>query len=125
MRREFANSALEVFVEGAARAFFISSWANERERRGRQLRGDLWKLAPSTPLSAYVAAGILVGKIESLNGKNIYMIFAEASKAEGRDIDVGELGHYFAMQALGEGVGWFDSHKSFPLKLPRLEYNLP
>jgi hypothetical protein len=126
MRREFSSSALELFTEGAARAFYAQAWATRQYERGRSLTGrNILDAAPATPLSAYVEAGVLVGKIEELNRKNIYMIFAEASKADGRDVDVVELGHYFALQALGEGVSWFDSHASFPVKLPHMEYNLP
>jgi hypothetical protein len=35
---------------------------------------------------------------------------------------VSDFGHYLAMQSLGHGVGWFDDHEHFELKLPLIEF---
>jgi len=126
MKKLFNNTFYEDFAEGAARAVYVQAWVDQQEEKGKRLRGELMDQAPATPLSAYVWAGELIGLLTALNKASIYMLGAEAAKAEGADdIDANLFGHYLAMQALGHGVSWFDDHAKFPLKVPGMEYNLP
>ena len=126
MRKLFDNYFREDFADGAARAAYAHTWANQQEEKGKHLRGDAMDLAPTTPLSAYVWAGELIGALTAANNASIYMLGVAAAKADGvEDIDAKEFGHYIAMQSLDKGVGWFDNHADFPMKVPYLEYNLP
>jgi hypothetical protein len=121
---------VDEFVEGAARAIWVQAWADQMEEAGRKLpSGDLMKAAPATPLSAYVKAGELIGKLECLNRVHWAVLAARAAQAEGEDydpndIDNEEFGHYLAMEALGHGVSWFDDHAEFEVEIPRIEYYL-
>lgn len=97
--------------------------------------GDDWMdIAPDTPDGVDKAAEALAKAYEDLNGKSITELLARAAEADGfeegqdriafaanllADTDYArEFGHYLAMMALGEGVGWFDDHAEFPLKTP-------
>jgi hypothetical protein len=127
LRKDFDNTFIEEFSEGAARAAFVSSWADRQEERGKTYPGrDLMDVAPSTPLSAYVWAGKLIGRLEAANNANIWMIGSRAAKADRvawKRFDGVEFGHYMAMEALGHGVSWFDDHKRFKVKIPHMEYH--
>lgn len=127
MRRDFDNTFIEEFSDGAARAAFVSSWGDHEEERGKTYSGlDLMDVAPSTPLSAYVWAGQLIGALEAANHESIFVLGSRAAKADGEDwdsFDGQDLGHYLAMEALGHGVSWFDDHKKFKLKFPHMEYS--
>ena len=124
MKKLFDNSFTEAFVEGAARAVWVQAWADHQESKGKALRGELMHQAPATPLSAYVWAGELMGRIAEKNKTSIHVLAVRAAEADGTtDINVEEFGHYLAMQALGHGVSWFDDHAKFPLKLPHMEYD--
>lgn len=128
IRRDFDNMFTEEFAEGAARAAFVSSWADYQEERGKTYPGkNLMDVAPSTPLSAYVWAGQLIGKMEELNSRNIHAIGAAVAEADGLGwmaFDGADFGHYMAMQALGHGVSWSDDHSQPKwLKVPYMEYD--
>lgn len=121
---DFDNTFTEEFSEGASRAFWVTSWADGMEERGESLSGQLMEQAPETPLSAWVAAGQLIGELECLNKASIHMLGDRAAKADGvEDIDVEGFGYYMAMEAMGHGVSWFDDHKKFKIKMPHMEYH--
>ena len=126
--RDFGDEFTEEFAEGAARAFWVTSWANGVEEKGGRLpAGDLIDAAPPTPLSAWVAAGELIGRLEQLNGVPIHTLADRAGTADGGDgimnVDADEFGHYMAMEAMGHGVSWFDDHEKFNVKIPDVEYH--
>ncbi len=127
MERDFDNEFTEEFAEGAARAFWVTSWASGEEERGTSLRGEIMDQAPETPLSAWVAAGELIGRPEAANGVPIRALADRAARAGGdegsMDIDAREFGHYMAMEALGHGVSWFDDHATFDIEVPNPEYH--
>lgn len=126
MDRDFDNDFTEEFAEGASRAFWATSWATGMEERGESVSGDVMEQAPETPLSAWVAAGQLIGALECANNAPIHTLADRASRADGGegilDIDANLFGHYMAMQALGHGVSWFDDHAKFKIKIPLMEY---
>lgn len=88
--------------------------------------GQNWeKIAPATPAAAVKAADDLVELYEKAGGQPLWTLFMIAlyvdrdldneyeleAENEG-DLDVaGMFGSDLAMQALGHGVGWSDSHK--------------
>jgi hypothetical protein len=120
---------VDEFVEGAARAYWVTAWADHMEEQGESLgSGDLMDLAPPTPLSAYVAAGELIGSLTCANKVHWAVLAARAAEADGYDydpteIDLEEFGHYLAMQSMGHGVSWFDDHAEFDIKIPHVEYH--
>jgi hypothetical protein len=120
-------------LEGMARAIWVTSWASwleelskdERRELGQpvSLSGvDLDEAAPESPASALAAAEDLYLLIERANApKDVGELFQKACEADGcawnaENADL--FGHYLAMQAMGEGVSWFDDHEAFPLKMP-------
>jgi hypothetical protein len=128
MRKLFDNRNTEEFAEGAARAVWVQAWADHQEQKGKTLRGELMHQAPATPLSAYVWAGELMGRLAELNKSDIHRLSVkavEADLARRRDVPFSmvDFGHYMAMQALGHGVSWFDDHAQFAIKIPHMEYD--
>lgn len=129
MERDFDNIFTEEFAEGASRAFWVTSWADGEEERGTLPGGsDLMDIAPDTPLSAWVAAGQLIGMLEATNKASIHVLADRAARADDAagdigDIDAEDFGHYMAMEAMGQGVSWFDDHEKFNVKIPNMEYH--
>ena len=122
------------FLEGAARAFFVTAYADyvekgnstdndltEDEREARQalpsasMGADWYDYAPATPLNAYALAGELWALLAVAN--------PEQTRADNEDIDAEDFGRDLAMQAMGTGVSWFDDHKRFEMKIPHIECN--
>lgn len=126
----------DAFLHGAARAFFVSAYADfvedpEREQSGYDYLsagpGEDWAdIAPEvTPPNAYAMAGELWAGLYHLNGEaGPYTIALNAENADGCEIAADELGHYLAMEAMGHGVSWFDDHETFDLKVPDIECHL-
>lgn len=121
---DFDNDGTEEFSTGAARALWASSWADGEEERGNSIQGQILDQMPPVPISAWVAAGELIGLLESSNKANIFMLMERAKKADGvKSIDIEEFGFSMAMQALGTGVSWFDNHANFKLEDVHMEYH--
>lgn len=126
-----------------ARTLFLMAYADAVERgevRGKVPRaGQDWDSAApkKTPSRFIYDAFRLIGRIEQMNGSSIICLLYKAAAADGHDVynqnfDVvpnresyaQDFGHCLAMQSLGSGVGWFDDHNSFELKLPYIESHL-
>lgn len=125
------NSLKSAFLEGAAKAFFATAFAdlcedwqnytdNEDEwpevvRNHRAGPGEDWMdTIPEVPVACYAEAGMLWAEIESDNKCDMYNIVRRAATADGVDeIDVENFGHYMAMEAMGHGVSWWDDHATF------------
>jgi hypothetical protein len=127
MKKDFSDSLTEEFANGAARAFWVMAWASAAEQRGKRLPpGDLTVHSPPTPLSAYVAAGELIGRLAEMNKAGLHELARRAEKAERMkhgDLDGAAFGHALAMESLGTGVSWFDDHKAFDIRVPYMEYS--
>lgn len=125
----------DAFLYGAARAFFMTAFADyvedeDREDDGHEYPhpgpgGDWADVTPEPPPNAYALAGELWAGLYALNGKaGPYTLANNAEAADGAPIDAEEFGHYLAMTAMGHGVSWFDDHKDFPLEVPHIECSL-
>ncbi len=147
-------------IEAAARALFVSAWSdacmcgNDWEscrleevdpnvEHGSNDPGhgcELMVIAPDTPQDALLAGAAFIGALEQANGTCIEALAARATQADidagnleqGDEVDPSDFGHYLAMQGLGHGVAWTDSHAEFsvyaiggdkPLVLPHVEYH--
>ncbi len=121
-------------LDGMARAIWVMAYANyveelskdERKAGGHpvNLSGITWDdQAPETPDSAVEAARDLYILMNRANGeKTVGQLYEQAcfvDKIRPTTKLATTFGHYLAMQAMGEGVSWFDDHKTFPLKFPR------
>ncbi len=125
----------DTVIHHAARAFFVSAYADycENEPRGescaRASCGDDWMdIAPeATPLEAYVLAGEMWASIEAASKINMFALAARANQADGGEYEIGDdfdaehFGHYLAMQYMGHGVSWFDDHEEFEIEIPYSE----
>lgn len=138
----------KTMVAAMARAMFVSAWADRQEERGRTYPGqDLMDVAPKTPRYAYERALMLAGKLGNLH--NIANLAAYSDLLESRGLKIeafkprptwpgidediestltdeylSGLGHYLAMQSLGQGVSWFDNHAEFLVNIPNFEFHL-
>lgn len=95
--------------------------------------GEDWDdFAPPTGEPARAKARDLIREIEKQNGlENIadpfaliaaeYALGKTAGHTEEPTADL--FGHYLAMEALGHGVGWSDSHPDHDLKVPDVEFH--
>lgn len=123
------------FVAGAARAMFVTAWADKQEERGHTYPGqELMDVAPKTPRYAILRAWQLMGRMEAINnGYEIHALIAAARRADklGEEFDEEYcrlFGHYYAMQSLGHGVSWFDDHEPLDLlygatlQFPHIEF---
>lgn len=120
------------FIEGAAKALFVSNWADEQERQVENGTLDslpwppgseIMNYAPGIPLEAYIEAGRLLGILESANNCSVFVLCARAALADNvENIDYELFGHCVAMQAMGHGVSWFDDHAKFEVKIPHFEF---
>ncbi len=143
------SSFRDAFLEGAARAFFVLAYADycdegtstdndltdeEREERlalpSASNGADWYDYAPATPPNAYALAGELWARLKTDNpgACGVYTLANLAKEADGLseddEIDMEDFGRDLAMQAMGTGVSWFDNHKKFPIKIPRMECSL-
>ena len=119
-------------VDGMARALFIDAWVEEQEEAGESFSGvEILDVAPPTSDDARDEALRFYGSVEQANRSEMEVLLAKAARADGyRDADEAPseshgsyawtFGWYLAMQGLGHGVGWFDDHREFPLKVPHL-----
>lgn len=114
-------------LNGMARAFFASAWADQCEECGHSamLSGkDIMDLLPKRiDPAALHAAKTLQFDMERKHGKPIAELFAaNPGKPEGRDkpLTAERWGHYAAMQAMGHGVGLWEW--GIDLEIPYCEF---
>ena len=115
MRLGTDRSSLFVeFVAAAARAFFVSAWADAVENHGGSFPGgtELMDAAPPTPDIAMLHAARFVGVLECHNKCSLAVMWTRAQEGEGhrKTPTLGDFGHYMATEALGHGVAWTDDH---------------
>lgn len=97
-------------LHGMARAFFASAYADQADKCGQSLRGEILNQLPADmDRAAHHAACTLASDMEGTNGRDLYAIFAACQElpTDGADRDLTPelFGHYCAMQAMGHGVG--------------------
>ena len=118
------------FIEGVATALFADLWMNAVEELAEDYSGlyrDLYPgpggawldVLPDLPKSAIANAKEYLKKLQAVNHATLRQIVSWA-ESDG-DIDVNDLGFYFAMQSLGHGISWFDDHAKFDVELPDWE----
>lgn len=121
-------------IAAMARTLFVCAWADSEESAGRSYGHgcDLMDVAPETSEEAKQEAYFLAGKVAQLNDKSLLLLIIDAAKADGiphpekyiEDEYADGFGYCIAMQSLGHGVAWTDSHAAFGLKLPHAEFYL-
>ncbi len=129
-----------VILDASARAAFVCGWAQAEEEAGRAHGGkELMGVAPETPPEALEWAVALWTAIAKKNKDFCYVsekdklnlgawmdsAWEDVAKQDGLKQYVfenaREFGHYIAMQAMGTGVRWSDSHEDHGLKIPYKE----
>jgi len=134
---------MENTIEGIARAFFVTAWADWTDEYGEGTPAgcDIMEVAPETPFYVVHQAYRFIGMLENQNRMNIYSIMRTAALCDGipRDSDLpegfeSEFGHCLAMQAMRTGVRWEDHHKPVlirqisgedkPLEVPEFEFGV-
>jgi len=115
-------------IEAAARAAYVSAWADWAEEQGESLRGELMDQAPNTPLAAKKWARKLIAAMEKMNGQKIDKIYAHAAamphtSSWHKRATAADFGHYTAMQALGHGVSWGDDHPDHGFLIPSADFH--
>lgn len=119
------NDYYETVRDAAARAFWVSAWADWMEENDALPRGDLMDAAPETPDDAVELAGLFLSRLVAANDvEGIDELLDDAAHADRAYVDLDfatEFGHNVAMMAMGHGVGWFDDHAEFDLHVPDVE----
>lgn len=112
-------------LDGFSRATFVCEWADAYESTGKSLAGtDLFDVAPDTPNEYIVWAETTIKTIENQLGFSLSVAFARAClvpavhtwERQFDSDDAESFGHYLAMQYLGHGVAWSDSHPDLPFE---------
>lgn len=126
-----SNESRDEIVTGAARAFFVSAWANAAEEAGHSFSGGtiLDDVAPETPEEVLEFARGFITSVENVNqGKSIDSLYREHEKAaESDEADPESFGWYIAMPAMGHGVHWYDEFPAPPsgeIILPPVEFHV-
>lgn len=126
-RRNAGSDSRDQIVAGAARAFFVSAWADAAEEVGHSFRGGtrIDEVAPPTPPQALKFARRFIRKVESLNDRSIDTLYDEHAEAAESLPYPEEFGFYIAMPAMGHGTHWYDDYPVPPsgeIKLPSVEF---
>lgn len=150
LRNDLGHYAIAIIYLGMARALWVTSYADWVENRlqededdeGARDRspgpgGDWDDVTPDTPKSADQAAEDLAVLIERANNASaddapttLMDLYYRAVEADAKvakapfvpdEAYAESFGHNLAMQALGHGVGWFDDHAKFPIRIPRFD----
>ena len=111
------------FINGMAECFWAHAWADHCEEAGcYSLSGcQIEHHMPDIPELAYRLAHRVLGRIEERTGYGVASLFRLAMLADndGKEVDYDpelafRFGECLAYAAKGDGVSWFDDHKSFP-----------
>lgn len=122
-------------IESAARAFYVSRWADDQEERdwpaGSPSGRDLDEMAPRTPKKVVAFAKKFIAAFERTNSMSVDQLYeraAELTRQPGgmryarRPPSADLFGHYLAMQAMGSGVAWSDDYPSPGFALPEAQW---
>lgn len=117
-------------IEAAARAVYVQAWASYMEESGGHIEHgiDLMDQAPRTPTAAKKWARELIKTMEKFNGKKIERMYVAAAKMPlehswEKAATPEDFGHYTAMESLGHGVSWDDSHPFHGFHIPLSEFD--
>ena len=119
------QAVFDEFVKHAARAFFASAWADQKEESGNAQGGEIMDRMPDDIDPAAVhAARTLAMDIERTNRRTIsdLMAFVENMGCGDRPATVEYFGRYCAMQAMGHGVGLNDAFGKIVYNVVRVPY---
>lgn len=119
-----ADQVQDMIAHGA-RTLYVLAYADWVERTGSAVpAGVEWfSYTPLLVPKVYRedAADLFVD-IERLNVSTMADLMEAAAKADGITTWttklVEDFGYCLCMQALGNGISWFDNHEEFPLRLP-------
>ena len=121
--------------EGFGKAIYADEYASAREEDGTPLQGEILSQLPTgdAVLPCYLRwAEKSIRAIEESIGLGIVEAFARACAIpacrtweeqadEDNLTDAETFGHYLAMQFVGHGVSWEDSHPALPFQVPHGE----
>lgn len=139
-----AGSTGNEIVDSMARTLFVDAWARDWEYLWEDYENEdieeaaasvgvevpsfqgaeLMDSAPPTEDEAYVEAQKIYDSIEQANPGVDLATFLPPGYTDEDYFDRDSFGHYLAMQAMGSGVRWSDSHPDHGLKIPYRENNL-
>jgi hypothetical protein len=116
------------------RAAFLCEWADAAEEAGENLSGcEIDDIAPAdTPQEYLQWADTSIAAIEKHISMSMWEAFRRATLVPAiktweqttdplDDDDAATFGHYVAMEFMGHGVSWSDSHPDLPFSLPHRE----
>jgi hypothetical protein len=120
----------QAILNGMAKAFFASAWADQADEAGQTLRGEIMDQMPlAIDPAAMHAARNLYMALELANKRPpeyMFRLLCDVCNGQGdREHTEDIFGHYAAMQAMGHGVGLDDAfgRKARELvKVPYLEF---
>lgn len=110
------RSEREQIVDGMARTFYVTAWADAMEEAGIGLSGELMDQAPETTPEAYELAEKAARRIEDANHTDLESLYEKMLELpqhphrSGRHETRFDFGYCLAMMYMGSGVSWFDDH---------------
>jgi hypothetical protein len=120
-------------IEGAARAFYVMAWENAMIEAGRASEvhisgANLMDLAPETPECVKDMSRRFLKEVKRVNANALASAFLRTLTGwfnvrypqDHHD----DFGHYLAMEAMGTGVAWSDSHEDHELDVPSVDIPL-
>lgn len=116
---------------GMALAFFASAYADQADKAGEPLRGEIMDQLPDEiDPAALHEADALTRDMVRANGKPLANIYRDAEECDNegadRELEPELFGHFCAMQAMGHGVGLesFGNVVRDSVRVPHVEFGL-
>jgi hypothetical protein len=121
-------------MDGIVRAYWADIWLSEQEEKAERT-GRPYPWPPGSQLLDYVPkrvpesvrlrAAYFAHKLKIKNRATLDGLYRQAMRAPGRHLDRHtrpfDFGFDIAMEGMGHGVSWFDSHPRFPIDIPWVE----
>jgi hypothetical protein len=112
--------ANEVILSGFVLGFWLQGWADAMDEAGLSLPHRIDEdSAPEPPEELNDFAMKFGLDLSEVNGNK--MLWEMAQDSDVSEDELEDFGYYIAMESLGHGVSWADSHDDHDLKVPSTE----
>lgn len=117
------DDANQDILRGFVIGFWLQGWADAMDEADLDLPHNITEeSAPEPPAALDAFAKKFGKKISEMNGGE--PLWALADDAGVAHYEYADFGYYVAMESLGHGVAWSDSHDDHNIKLPRTEFHV-
>ena len=132
--------AASPLITGMAQAFWATTWADKMDETGHSeamMSTEITEIMPEVPQKAFMLADELKNEIDAANHIDLDTFIPPGFSGEQLELpeegkeqtdglswsssDAESFGWYLAMQAMGHGVSWSDSHEDHGLTMPHFD----